>query len=302
MNQEKICITGGSGLVGSHLTKLLLAEGFDVVHLSRSKNSRGQVKVFLWDTKKEYIEPGALTDCSYLIHLAGAGIADERWTFKRKKVLVESRVGSSEFLCRYVKENKVPLKSFITSSGINLYNDKLDIIHDETSPGTEDFLSKLVYHWEKASFGLEDYCNVAQIRTSVVLDKHGGALHKIANLVKIHLGSPVGSGRQWMPWIHHEDLCRIFLHVIREELSGPYNAVADEHVNNAQFTRTIANVLQKKMFLPRIPEAMITAAYGEMGSIVLRGVRASNEKIKDAGFQFKFNELKSALQDVFGKS
>jgi len=105
-----------------------------------------------------------------------------------------------------------------------------------------------------------------------------------------------------MPWIHHEDLCRIFLHVIREELSGPYNAVADEHINNAQFTRTIANVLQKKMFLPRIPEAMITAAYGEMGSIVLRGVRASNEKIKDAGFQFKFNELKSALQDVFGKS
>jgi len=301
MNKENICITGGSGLVGSHLTKLLLAEGFNVVHLSRSKNSRGRVKVFLWDFKKEYIEPGALKDCSYLIHLAGAGIAEERWTFKRKKVLIESRVGSSEFLCRYVKEHKVPLKSFITSSGINLYDNKQDIIHDETSSGTDDFLSKLVYHWEKASVGLAGYCNVAQIRTSVVLDKNGGALHKIASLVKIHLGSPVGSGRQWMPWIHHEDLCRIFLHVIREELSGPYNAVADEHINNAQFTRSIANVLQKKMFLPKIPETMITAAYGEMGNIVLKGVRASNEKIKATGFKFKYRDLSSALQDVFGK-
>ena len=301
MGKEKICITGGSGLIGSHLTKFLLAEGYEVVHLSRNKNSKGRVKVYLWDYKKGHIESDALKNCHHLIHLAGAGIAEERWTFKRKKVLIESRVDSSAFLCQYIKENKIPIKTYITSSGINLYSDQNDIVHDESSPAGEEFLSKLVYHWEKASFELNDYCNVAQVRTSVVLDKHGGALKKISDLVKLHLGSPVGSGKQWIPWIHHSDLCGIFLHIIRQELNGPFNAVADQHVNNAQFTRTIAKVLNKKMILPKVPAAMITAAYGEMGSVVLQGVRASNQKIKASGFQFKYENLETALNDIYGK-
>ena len=146
MNQEKVVITGGSGLVGLQLTKKLLKEGFNVVHLSRSKNSKGNVKVFLWDYKKDFIEPGALDNCSYLIHLAGAGIADERWTFKRKKILIESRVDSSAFLCRYVRENKIPLKSYITSSGINYYPTDQIGVQNEESSGNQSFLSQLVFH------------------------------------------------------------------------------------------------------------------------------------------------------------
>ncbi len=288
-------------MVGLSLTRLLKDAGYQVVHLSRSRNSKGRVKVYLWDHKREYIEDGAMDNCSYLIHLAGAGIADERWSFKRKKVLISSRVDSSEFLCNYVKKHNVPLKSYITSSGINLYDNNSDKIHTEESEGTDEFLSKLVVHWEKASRLLDDYCNVAQVRTSAVLDKDSGALAKIAGVVKIHCGAPLGTGKQWMPWIHHEDLSRMYLHIIQNDLTGAYNAVADEHVNNEQFTRTLANVLDKKMFLPKVPELFLRAAYGEMADAVLKGVRASNEKIRSTGFNLKYPELEKALREIYGK-
>ena len=299
MKQEKVVITGGSGLVGMQLTKLLKKEGFNVVHLSRTKNSKGNVKVFLWDYKKEFIENGALDDCQYLIHLAGAGIADERWTFKRKKILIESRVDSSTFLCKYVRENKIPLKSFITSSGINYYPSNKEVVQDENSAGDDSFLSRLVFHWEKASLALEDYCSVSQIRTSAVLDKHGGALNKIAGIVKLNFGSPIGTGKQWMPWIHHEDLCRIYLHVIKNDLSGPYNAVSDEFVNNADFTKTLAMVLKKRVFVPKVPASIIKSIFGEMSIILLGGVKASNAKIKATGFEFTHTNLQKALAAIY---
>jgi len=299
MEKEKVVITGGTGLVGLSLTKLLKEEGYQVVHLSRSKNSKGRVKVYLWDYAKKFIEKGALDNCSHLIHLAGAGIADERWNFKRKKVLIASRVDSSAFLCEYVKENNIPLKSYITSSGINLYDNETDDIHTEESPGTEEFLSKLVVHWEKASFALNDYCNVAQVRTSAVLEKNGGALAKIAGVVKIHFGSPIGNGKQWMPWIHHNDLSRMYLHIMRKGLSGPYNASASQHVNNAEFTKTLAQILDKKMFLPKVPGSVIQSMYGELSDAVLKGVRASNDKIKKTGFEFEHDNLEAALKEIY---
>lgn len=301
MEQEKVVISGGTGLVGLSLTKLLTDEGYKVAHLSRSRNSKGGVKVYLWDYPKGYIEEGALEDCSYLIHLAGAGIADERWTFKRKKVLIESRVDSSAFLCDYVKEHKVPLKSYITSSGINLYDNSTDQIHTEESDGTEEFLSKLVAHWEKASHALDDHCHVAQVRTSAVLQKNAGMLGKMAGIAMINLASPLGSGKQWVPWIHHHDLSRMYLHLIKNGLSGPYNAVADEHINNADFTKTLTKVLGKKMFMPKVPSAILKSLYGEMSDVILKGVRASNEKIKSTGFEFQYPTAEMALREIFGK-
>ena len=301
MEQEKVVITGGTGLVGLSLTKHLVGKGYKVVHLSRSRNSKGRVKVYLWDYTKGYIEKGALDNCSHLIHLAGAGIADERWTFKRKKVLIESRVDSSAFLCKYVRENNIPLKSYITSSGINLYDNTTDQIHDETALSTDDFLSKLVVHWEKASFALNDYCNVAQVRTSAVLEKHGGALGKIAGVVKVHFGAPLGSGEQWMPWIHHTDLSRMYEHIIKNGLSGPYNAVASEHITNESFTKKLAHILGKKMFLPKIPTSVMKSMYGEMSDAILKGVRASNDKIKSTGFEFEFDNAEAALREIYGK-
>ncbi|MFT7611153.1 MAG: hypothetical protein ACI9J3_000095 [Parvicellaceae bacterium] len=301
MEKEKVVITGGTGLVGLSLTKLLKEKGYQVVHLSRSKNSKGRVKVYLWDYTKKFIEKGALDNCSFLIHLAGAGIADERWNFKRKKVLIASRVDSSAFLCDYVRENNVPLKSYITSSGINLYDNESEEIHTEESPATDEFLSKLVVHWEKASFALNDYCNVSQVRTSAVLEKHGGALGKIASVVKIHFGAPLGNGKQWMPWIHHQDLSRLYLHIMQNGLTGPYNAVASEHVSNADFTKSLAEILGKKMILPRVPGAVIQSMYGEMSDAVLKGVRASNEKIKETGFSFDYDHVEPALREIFNK-
>lgn len=300
--KEKVAITGGTGLVGQHLTRLLLKEGYEVVHISRTKNSLGGVKCFTWDYEKAHLEEGALNKCSHLIHLAGAGIADERWTYKRKLVLIASRVDSSTFLCKYVKEHQIPLKTYITSSGINLYDNQNDILHTEDSPGTEGFLSKLVQFWEKASTELDDYCRVCQVRTSVVLDKRGGALPKMDGFIKMHMGSPVGTGKQWMPWIHHEDLSRMFLHLMQNDLTGPFNAVADEQVNNATFMRTIAKVLKKKMFLPKVPARIIKKMYGSMGDeTILKGVRASNEKIKSTGFSFNYPRLEEALKEVYQK-
>ncbi|MBL4705638.1 MAG: TIGR01777 family oxidoreductase [Flavobacteriales bacterium] len=301
MEQEKVVITGGTGLVGLSLTKHLVKKGYKVVHLSRTRNSKGKVKVYLWDYTKGYIEKNALDNCSHLIHLAGAGLADERWNFKRKKVLIESRVDSSAFLCKYVREHNIPLKTYITSSGINLYDNTTDRIHDEDSPATEEFLSKLVVHWEKASLALNDYCKVAQVRTSAVLEKNGGALGKIAGVVKVHFGAPLGSGKQWMPWIHHHDLSRFYAHIMENELVGPYNALASEHITNAEFTRLLAKVLGKKMFLPKISASVLQASYGEMSDVILKGVRASNEKIKSTGFKFEFDEVETAFREIYRK-
>jgi uncharacterized protein (TIGR01777 family) len=299
---EKVVITGGSGLIGTPLTQLLLKNGYEVVHLSRRKSNNTMVPTFLWDYTKNYIEEGALENASHIIHLAGESIAGGRWTAERKKSILESRTKTAEFIFHKVKEKNISLKSFISASGSSYYGTvtSANIFKEEDSQGS-DFAAQVVIEWEKSVDKFKDACRVVKLRTGIVLDLRGGALKKMYGPIKWGIGSALGSGKQYLPWIHIEDMCELYLFGLKNNISGNYNAVSTEHVTNGEFIKAIGKASNHWVWMPKVPKFILRLLFGEMSIVVLEGSRISNEKIKKEGFQFKFPELKNALKDIFDK-
>jgi uncharacterized protein (TIGR01777 family) len=291
---KHILIAGGTGLIGRKLTSFLEEKGHTVSLLSRNPKGENQ---FLWNPAGKSIDEKCLAKVEVLINLSGAGIADKRWTAARKKELVDSRIGTNEFLVSLTP--KMPcLQQFITSSGINCYGyEENDVKHKETDAFGSDWLSQLVEGWEKSADGFPEKIKVAKIRTAVVLDADGGALKRMLPAVKMGIGSALGSGKQLMPWIHITDLIGIFGHVIENELNGSFNAVADAETNH-DFMKTLAKVYNKPFWFPAVPSLMMRLLFGEMASVLLLGLDASNEKIKTSGFLFKHESLESALKSL----
>lgn len=300
---NRILITGGSGMVGKRLTEMLLNEGRQVVHLSRTpkKHTALHVEVFGWDIEKGWMDANALHGVDAIVHLAGAGIADGRWTEERKRELTDSRVASAGLLHRYVDEHGVKLKCFVSANGINYYGARTtEHIHRETDPPSADFIGRLCLRWEEAAKKFDDKCRVAVLRTATVLSQEGGALPRIALPVKWGVGAPLGSGKQYMPYIHIHDLCRMYVHALDEpKMSGAYNAANGDHVTNAEFTEQLAKVLGKPKWLPPVPGVFLKVVFGEMAEIVLKGSRASAEKVKSTGFEFLYADVASALHGIY---
>jgi uncharacterized protein (TIGR01777 family) len=291
---KNILIAGGTGLIGQRLVKSLESCGYTVNVLSRNPKGKNQ---FFWNPLLNEIDESCLAEVDVLINLSGAGIADKRWSNQRKEELFSSRIGTNTFL--FSLSAKMPrLKHFISSSGINCYgyNDN-ERRHLESDPFGTDWLSGLVLEWEKSADLFKDKCGVAKVRTAVVLDKNGGALPRMLTPVKLGIGSALGSGNQNMPWIHAVDLVHIFEHVIGKELCGAYNAVAACDTNK-EVTHAMAEVLNKPFWFPAVPAFLMKLLFGEMSSVLLLGLKASNDKIKDTGFTFQFPELKEAMKDV----
>lgn len=300
---EKVVITGGSGLIGVALTKLLLKEGYEVVHLTRDKNSLSGVRTYLWDTKRNYIEEGALENTSHIIHLAGSSIARGKWTEERKRSIINSRTKTAAFLFQKVKENNISLKSFISASGISYYgtitSDK--IFKEDDLPVTEsnnDFASRCVLEWEKEVENFSSLTRVVKLRTGIVLDFQGGALQKMYEPMEWGFGAALGTGKQWMPWIHINDMCRMYLFALKNNIEGNYNAVAPSHATNKEFIQTLAKVTKHRLLFPNVPVFLLRMMFGEMANIVLEGSRVSSKKIESQGFEFNFPELKEALVDL----
>jgi uncharacterized protein (TIGR01777 family) len=294
-----ILITGGTGLVGSNLCNLLKSKGHNVLILSRSKTKK--TNVFHWDIEKKHIDNEAIINADYIIHLAGAGIADKRWTKSRKKQLIASRVDSTNLLFEKVKELNPNLKGFISASGIGYYGAvTTSKTFAETDSSGNDFVSEICKLWENSV----NQFNTLQIRTvilrtGIVLSKKGGALEKISNPIKLGFGANLGTGKQYIPWIHIEDLCNLFIEAIENNnLNGIYNAVSHEHCTNKTFTKTIAEILNKPLWLPNIPSAILKFILGEMAVILLEGSKISSKKIELTGFKFEFPTLKKALTDL----
>ena len=233
-----ILVTGGTGLIGKHLCSLLLKKGHEVSILSRNTSSKPNV--FKWDINNNFIDENAIKNIDYIIHLAGAGIADKRWTSNRKQFLIDSRVATSNLLFAKIKELNPNLKGFIAASGIGYYGAiTSEEIFDENSASGNDFLSSICVKWENASLQFNSL-NIRTVifRTGVVLTKKGGALEKIALPIKFGLGAALGTGKQYMPWIHINDLCNMYLESIENiELKGIYNAVAPEHCTNKSVSK-----------------------------------------------------------------
>ena len=298
----KILITGGTGLVGTKLTEMLYNEGHQVNWLTRKTFKHPRAKVYKWDINQSYIDPEALEDLDVVIHLAGAGVADRKWSQARKKELTDSRVFALQLLKQKINRVGNPPKLLISASGINYYGeDSGETWVDETSRQGGGFLAYLCEQWETVADEFKDDTRVVKLRIGVVLDKTGGALKKMVPPIKYLIGAPLGSGKQYISWIHIEDLCQMINFIVNnDQLSGVFNAVSNEPETNADFTRIIAKTIHRPLFLPNVPAFVLSAMYGQLASIIIGGNRVSNQKIRDSGFEFKYPDAASALKDVIG--
>ena len=296
MDKQVILLAGGTGLIGVKMQAFLRNGGHEVRVLSRQRDDKDQSK-FYWNPSTQEIDRKALDGVTVIINLAGAGIADKRWTASRKAELVDSRVEPALFLASLAPEMP-DLQHYISASGINCYGyDHPGKIHTETDAFGTDFLSQVVEKWEAAADAFLPFCPVAKIRISVVLTEKGGALETMAKPIRLGLTAALGTGRQWMPWIHWKELIRIFDFVMENRLEGSFNAVS-KVVDNRTFTQLLAKRLNRKLWLPNVPGFILKLFLGEMSSLVLHGLNASNEKLKDAGYKFSYEELEDALQDL----
>ena len=301
---SKVLITGGTGLIGRRLVNMLLDKGHEVILLSRRPGSRNDIPVFLWDPEKGEMDENALEGVEIIVHLAGLNIGDKRWTPERKRRIVDSRVKSGELLLQALHSGRFQPRAYISASAIGYYGASTsDKIWDEGAPPGEDFLGQCCLLWEAVGAGFEALgIRTVMVRTGVVLSRQGGALKKLSLPVSLGAGAPLGSGKQFFPWIHMEDLCGIFLHVLEGQgLKGPYNAVAPEHASNREFTRNLARVMRRPMFLPGIPAPLLRLMLGERSLMLLEGSRVSSEKIRASGYSFRFPELEMALKDILAR-
>jgi uncharacterized protein (TIGR01777 family) len=294
-----ILITGGSGLIGKTLVEKLREKGHEVRILTRTKSDHPNH--FYWNLEDRFINDEAFKNLDSIIHLAGATIS-ERWTDSYKKELFTSRIDTANLLKDYCLKHKTHLKSFISASGINYYGTFTSekILTENGGIIHPDFLSKLCVDWEKAAENFSDISDrIVCLRTSVVLAKDGGAFPLLKKTVDLNIGSGVGTGNQWMSWIHLDDLVEMYVFAIENpEIKGNFNAVADDLPTNKIFMKKLSK-LSNKFFLPmNVPSFVLKSIFGEMSSIILEGTRASNEKIKSQGFDFKYSKIEKAFESL----
>jgi uncharacterized protein (TIGR01777 family) len=293
---KTVLIAGGSGLIGKQLTKVFKERGYRVYKLSRNARKQGHIE---WNPKTKQIDEKYLSRIHILINLAGANIGDKNWNTSRKQELIDSRVQSTEFLSELAL--KMPkLSYYVGASGVNCYDLKQDKLFQEEDAYGSDFLSTLVHDWEKASDRFDGICPYMKLRIAMVLSNRGGSLTAMKRPVFFGLGSPLGSGNQYHPWIHIDDLCRMISFGIEHQLEGTYNAVAECDTNRTMM-KGIAKYMHRPFFLPAVPSGILKFILGERSMLVLSDLRVSKDKIKNAGFQFKFDKLNKALKDLFSK-
>lgn len=289
----RILITGGTGLVGKRLTDMLVDKKHEVVILSRNPKNDNEFK---WDVSSNYIDEKALIHTDYIIHLAGAGIADKRWTEKRKQVLIDSRVETANLLYNKIAALKINLKGFISASGIGYYGAVTsDTIFEETDKVGSDFLGNVCHKWEQAAhqFSAKNI-PVTILRTGIVLSKEGGALEKM----KTPVITPLGSGKQYIPWIHIDDLCNLYIAAIEDNLIGIFNAVAPEHHTSSSFSKALAKSIKRPFLGIGVPSFILKILFGEMAVILLKGSRISTKKTEKNINSFRFSKLQKALSNL----
>jgi uncharacterized protein len=297
---SQILITGASGLIGSRLTELLIQKRYRVSHLGR-KAKPGNVPSFVWDVEKQTIDAKCLEGVDTIIHLAGAGIADKRWTTNRKIEILDSRVNATKLLHTTLAKRKHTVKNFISASAIGYYGFGLgDEVFTEESQAGNDYLAMVTKAWEEEVDTLNSIqLRVAKLRIGIVLSEKGGALKSMLTPMHYFAGAPLGSGQQQISWIHLDDLCSMFIHLLENEnLQGAFNATGAYAVTNAELTKQIASVIHRPLFLPNIPSFVLKIILGEMADMVVRGSTVSSSKIQESGFGFQFPTLEEALKNL----
>ncbi len=294
----KILIVGGTGLIGKKLIDVLLKYGHEPILLSRKKVSAIGIPSFVWNVGASYIEDGAWEGIDYLIYLAGENIAAKRWTEKRKKEIIDSRVKGLELINNYLIEHKIRIKGIISASAIGYYG--ADRGEERLEEGTEagsDFLSETVSKWEDAVFQISQADKKVALRIGLVLSEDGGALEKFINPLKFGVAPILGDGKQWISWIHIDDLSELFVYFLNTNTpEGIINAVAPNPIRNEEMMKEVANVYGKFYFFFKIPKFLIKLLFGEMGNMVLGSNFVFNRRInKETKFDYRFAILKEAI-------
>ena len=298
---KTILITGGTGLVGQHLQKLLLEKGYHVNILSTNPVKADLKTIFYWEPKSNEIDINAFKNVDTIVHLAGANIAEGRWSADRKKLIVDSRTETSNLIFNTLKKTQHQVKTIVSSSATGYYGAiTTEKKYQETDKSEPDFLGDTCLKWENSVDAFKQLSmRVVKLRTGIVLAKEGGIIKKLSFPIKCGLACALGSGNQYMPWIHIDDLCNMYLKAIEDEqLQGAYNAVAPTDVTNKIFTKAFANSIHRPFFMPAVPAFFLKLILGEMSAILLTGSKVSSRKISETGFTFKYADITKAFNNL----
>ena len=301
----KVIVSGGSGLIGRALVESLAADGHQATVLSRSPERLRElpegVTAAGWDARSAEALTPLIAGADAVVHLAGAGIADGRWSDERKRRIRDSRVHSSAAMAAAIKAAEPRPSVFLQGSAVGFYGPRGDETLTEDSAPGDDFLARVCLEWEAASAAVEELgVRRAALRTGVVLAREGGALPKMLLPFKLFAGGPAGSGRQYMPWIHIADEVGAIRFLLESpEGRGPFNLTAPEPLTNKEFSRVLGRVLGRPSFMPA-PAFALRLALGEMSKILLEGQRALPRRLEQAGYRFKYPSLEEALTALLG--
>jgi uncharacterized protein (TIGR01777 family) len=301
--QMTILITGATGLIGKKMVSLFKNDNHITHYLTTSKSKIHNTtyqKGFYWNPNTGEIDIAAFEDVSVIIHLAGASVS-KKWTSTYKKEIIQSRVQTANLLFKTLKSYPNNVKQIVSASAIGIYPDDLTAIyHEDNSIINDSFLGEVTQLWEESTNLFKSLpISVSTIRIGVVLAKEAGALVELTKTIKYGFGAALASGKQYVSWIHIDDLVAIFKYVIDHNLEGIYNAVSPYPTTNEELTKAIAKTLNKPLFLPKVPKFILRLLLGEMHEIVTSSQHVSSRKILDAGFQFQYASLVKSLQNLF---
>lgn len=304
-----VLISGGTGLIGSRLAHHLTERGYEIIILTREKNrssENAKIKYSYWNVEKQILDADVVKAADYIIHLAGAGVMDHKWTNDYKKKILESRTKSAELIINCLKENKHQVKAFVSASAIGYYGADPKILERkdgfiESDLPSQDFLGETCLLWEASvepvtALGIR----LVKLRTGIVLSKKGGALQEFKKPLRFGIAPVFGKGKQIVSWIHIDDLCRMYCEAMENKyLHGSYNAVAPEPLSQKGFILVLANKMRNKFFTPmHVPVFILKLFLGKRSIEILKSAAVSDRKIKAAGFTFLYPSIESAVNEL----
>ena len=301
----KVLIFGGTGFVGRNLTDELLTNGYQVFVVTRNRKKPvndlvSKVKIIEWDNNSPLSSIGELQDIDVVINLAGESIGNRRWSNSVKKEILSSRIRFTRTIVSAINNRTIHPKVLINASAVGYYGSRRDEEITEIEEAGQDFLAQVCLDWENEAYKAQsDLTRVVTIRIGVVLGREG-ALNRMIIPFKFYIGGPLGKGNQWLSWIHIKDLTSMIRFVIEnQELTGPINATAPNPVTMKEFSHVLGETMNRPSWLP-VPTWILKIALGQMAEMLLHGQRVVPNKIINAGFEFRFSKLKSALEDALG--
>ena len=300
----KVLIAGGSGLIGRKLSDNLIQAEHEVAWLSRSANPKGKFRKYAWNVKDQNIDESALKWADIVIHLAGAGIADEPWTKTYRKEIINSRVDSTRLLLKaFKKDERLRPLHYLAASAVGYYGDcpPEQEISETHPPGDSGFLAESGRLWEDAIQEVADLVPTCWLRTGPVLSSEGGMIPKVLLPLKLGSAAYFGHGRQILPWIHLDDLVNMYLFAIEHQLTGPFNATAPLPVSNREFAVAMKKARGSLAIVHPIPAPMLRLITGKLSEALLTGARVIPKRFQEANFHFQFPDIDTALKDLIGK-